>query len=100
MMMIEQQVYQADPNTVQMIQSMRDHLQHCGRQCLNRMVRIQTIDGHVYEGMIENVDNRHLYLRVRQANDQRQFFPGYYYNPADVILPLVLYELLVISLLV
>lgn len=97
--MIIENIYQADPQTVQTIQSMRNHIQHCGQQCMNRKVRIQTIDGYVYDGTIENVDNRHLYLRVTQGDNERQFYPGYLYNPADVILPLVLYELLVISLL-
>lgn len=68
---------------------------------MHRGVRVQTMDGNVYEGTIVQVDDRFLYLSVPQATQNRAFFPGAFgFNPAsNVILPLVLYELLVISLL-
>lgn len=98
-MMNNECIYQADPQTVQMLQRIRENIHHSCRLCMNRKVRVQTIDGQVYDGMIENVDHQHLYLRVPQTDAYRQFIPGFYASPTDVILPLVLYELLVISLL-
>ncbi|WP_199621471.1 hypothetical protein [Paenibacillus alkalitolerans] len=60
---------------------------------------MQTIDGHVYEGVILGAEGGVLHLGIRQpAGYQRFFYPCYnpYYN---VILPLVLYDLLAITLL-
>jgi hypothetical protein len=55
------------------------------------------MDGHVYEGVIVTCRNGLLYLRVTAPAAQRNLLESYYYN--TVILPLVLYELLVITLL-
>lgn len=86
-------VYQADPHWVTTANRMRENLYSLAFAHLHRYVRVQMIDGHVYEGTIVQVDDRHLYLQT--AAYDRAFF-----NPfAATILPLVLYELLVISLL-
>ncbi|MDU5144921.1 MAG: acetyl-CoA acetyltransferase [Paenibacillus dendritiformis] len=91
-----QVIYQMEPGTVQALYSLRDRVKHMGRMYKDRHVRVQTIDGQVYEGIIVNVDRCHLYLYTRMLTDQRALGGAYYNN---VILPLVLYELLVITLL-
>jgi hypothetical protein len=92
-------LYQADPEAVEAIHRIRQAVHHCCSGCMHRRVRVQTIDGHVYEGTIAGIDQKHLYLSVPQAADERLFYPGFFNPAANVILPLVLYELLVISLL-
>lgn len=63
-------------------------LKHCGGH-MHKHVRVQTIDGHVYEGTTINIDRSILYLQVTMHKERA-------YN---AILALVLYELLVITLL-
>jgi hypothetical protein len=78
----QQVIYQADPSMVESLKSIR--------------VGVQS-----YEGILIHADARHVYLSTQQDPYTRQFFnpafQAYQYN--NVILPLVLYELLVISLL-
>jgi type IV secretory pathway VirB9-like protein len=99
-----QVVYQADQSLLQAMQSMRAKVMEQSKQCMHRPVRVQTIQGHQLEGTVVHLDHQYMYLRV-EMNPQalRQFNPYYnpYYNPytSGVILPLVLYELLAISLL-
>ncbi|GIP32479.1 acetyl-CoA acetyltransferase [Paenibacillus sp. J2TS4] len=93
-------IYQVDAERVEALKSIRHKVQQVCGQCIHRKVRVETIDGHIYEGMIVNISNGHLYLSIPQPPMQRAFFNPFqsvYYN--NVILPLVLYELLVISLL-
>ncbi|MCY9513079.1 acetyl-CoA acetyltransferase [Paenibacillus apiarius] len=93
----QQLVYQADPATVQAMQSAREKVHHVGNMYKHRYVRVQTMDGQVYDGVIVNVDRDHIYLQTQHPMQQRSLYGSFYYN--DVILPLVLYNLLVISLL-
>ncbi|RKN65446.1 acetyl-CoA acetyltransferase [Paenibacillus ginsengarvi] len=96
----QQPVYQADPHFIQAMKSCHDRLHEVGRQWANRPVRVQLMDGQVHEGVLVSMDDHYLYLGVR-AQDARAFFnplaQASAYN--NVILPLVLYNLLVISLL-
>jgi len=92
-------IYQADPETIQTLHNIRERVHHCCTDCMNRRVRVQTVDGQVYDGTITGMDHRHLYLSVPQSGGYRAFYPGFYNPAASVILPLVLYELLVITLL-
>lgn len=85
-----QTVYQCNDDLVDSLHKVREAAYQSCIQCLNRPVQIQTIHGQNYEGTLVNVDHQHAYLMV---SDTR----GYYYN--NVILPLVLFELLVIALL-
>jgi hypothetical protein len=86
-------IYQANPRHTAMVQEVRDHvLKNCGCH-MHKYVRVQTVDGHVYEGMILHVDRNILYLQCT-IQEPRAFFAPY-----NAILPLVLYELLVITLL-
>ncbi|MNH80658.1 hypothetical protein D3C87_580480 [compost metagenome] len=94
-----QVVYQANPNMVQHLKGVKDQIRHICSIHLNRPVKVVTIDGYAYEGIIVSADDRFLYLSIAVQDDQRFLgAPGsYYYN--NMILPLVLYELLVITLL-
>ncbi|MFD3257929.1 hypothetical protein ACE3MQ_04870 [Paenibacillus lentus] len=144
----KQVVYQANPNAVQTMKGMKDQLHKIGKQYANRPVRVQTVDGVTYEGLLSHADGGLLFLVIpgQQTGGDPSYghydhygnyghyghhgysghhghhgYPGYptptpygsqgggyapysrglygsyYYN--NVILPLVLYELLVISLL-
>lgn len=89
----QQVLYHADPNAVRTLRSIRDRIHHICNTHVNRLVRVQTMDGHVYQGVIVNCDSGHVYLRVSHPPGHRAFF-----GPSD-ILTLVLFELLVIVLL-
>ncbi|MBY3618521.1 hypothetical protein HGO21_03065 [Acinetobacter sp. CUI P1] len=116
-------IYQADPAVIRHLHGVRDSLHQSCKPYLNHRVNVQTLDGLVHEGTIAGVDNKHLYLNVA-VNGQ---MPRGYYNPYqpyhphpgpgpypgphpgpgpypgppnnNVILPLVLFELLAISLI-
>ncbi|MGF7048537.1 hypothetical protein J2T13_003045 [Paenibacillus sp. DS2015] len=91
-----QVIYQADPHTIQTLRHKRDRVHQMAHQYMNHNIRVQTVDGHIYQGLLANLDGAHLYLNVSgNPHMNRQL-----YNPYNnVILPLVLYELLVITLL-
>jgi hypothetical protein len=88
-------LYQADQNLLNTIRSIRDRIHSICSTHVNRLVRIQTLDGRVVEGVIVSCDHGHLYLRVSHPDAHRAFTP----YAAESILTLVLYELLVIVLL-
>ncbi|KJD43807.1 hypothetical protein [Paenibacillus terrae] len=97
-----QTLYQARPEFQTELKRVHDHLHHQLGPYVNHTVRVQTMDHHVYEGRIVHIDADHLYLRVPQPHHTPS--PGtptpyrsYAYR--DVILPLVLYNLLVVTLL-
>ncbi|OXM84265.1 hypothetical protein [Paenibacillus rigui] len=98
-----QTIYQMDPNLVDSMHHMKSNVHTLCSQYMNHPVQIQTIHGQVFEGYIVHVDSMHLYLRTMPGHvgQVRGFFNPFpsYYNYNNVILPLVLYELLVISLL-
>lgn len=92
----EQTLYQAEPNMKHNIKSVRDQIHHLCKQHANQLVRVETLDGDVFEGTIMHCEKGILYLSMPGYGNQRGFGPSYYNN---VILPLVLFELLVITLL-
>jgi len=96
----QQTLYQAEPTMHHTLTSVRDHFSHICKKYVNQHVRIETLDGDVFEGMIVNCNKGILYIQMQmpQQNGQRGFMgrPPFFNN---VILPLVLYELLVITLL-
>lgn len=87
-----QQLYQADQQAVNAMKKHKEQLCSICQQYNNRYVRVTTIDGEVYEGHLSHYDQHHLYLRI--AHPQQRF-----YNPYAAVLPLVLYNLLAITLL-
>jgi len=92
----EQTLYQADSNTTSNMRAIRDQLHQVCRQHVNHLVRVETLDGDVFEGAIVGCANGVLYLRQHSEGVASRFTP---YSSA-AILTLVLFELLVITLLI
>ncbi|MBB3111665.1 hypothetical protein FHS18_003733 [Paenibacillus phyllosphaerae] len=92
----EHTIYQANTNMKQSMKSVRDHIHHVCKQHVNRYVRVETLDGDVFEGVIVHCDKGVLYLKMPGHAAPRGFTQNFH---NDVILPLVLYELLVITLM-
>lgn len=90
-------VFKADQTAAQTTKGMKDQAQSAAAQLIGHNVHVEMMDGQSHEGRIVNVDDKHLYLEI---SDARGFFPllggGF---GSNFIIPLVLYELLVISLL-
>ena len=108
-------IYQADPAVVQHLNGVRDSLHESCKPYLNHKVQVQTLDGQMHEGTIAGMDSKHMYLAVTLATDMGRGYYNPYYKPypgypghgypypgtvnSNVIMPLVLFELLTISLL-
>lgn len=98
-------IYEADTAHVETVRSLREKLHGvCKTQLMNKYVKVQTLDGHEYEGVIVFVDGGQIYLSLAEDHpqDSRFFpYPNPYqpFNPASAVLPLVLYDLLAITLL-
>ncbi|MEK0317578.1 hypothetical protein [Cohnella sp. 56] len=91
-------LYQCDSNLHQALKSVRDHMHGLCAQHAGKLARVETLDGEVFEGHLMHCDRGIMYLNVP---DTRAFFPGPpvpFANPGFV-LPLVLFNLLTISLL-
>lgn len=88
-------VYQANQPMLQSVQNVRNMLHHTARQHIGKKVQVQNIDGQVWEGVIISADRGILYLQVTPMHGYPE--PRALFGPT--ILPLVLYELLVITLL-
>jgi len=93
-------IYQCEPHIRQTLQSVQDRLHRLCGQHAQRLVRVETVDGDVFEGHIVHCDRGVVYLRLSNEAGDRGFFPAppnpYYTN---FVLPLVLFNLLAISLL-
>ncbi|MCD9022239.1 hypothetical protein [Cohnella silvisoli] len=87
------QIYKADNQWSDQVRRTRQKLAGICSQCMNRAVRVQTLDGHTYEGVVIGSDNSYLHIMTGDA----RFFGPY---ASNAILTLVLYELLVITLLI
>lgn len=94
-------VYQADPQHVHHLRTVRDRVHDICRQHINQRVRIETMEGHVHVGRIVGCQGGLLHLAVPRQGGQRAIGAPYWgLSPSDeTILTLVLYELLVIALL-
>ncbi|SFL98481.1 hypothetical protein SAMN03159341_11379 [Paenibacillus sp. 1_12] len=92
----EHTLYHADSNMTHHLKSIRDRIHHICGQHVNQFVRVETLDGDVFEGVIVQCNRGILYLRLPGDGGMRGFTSNAY---NDVILPLVLFELLVITLL-
>jgi len=93
-------IYQCDSHLQQTLRSVTNHLhQLCARHA-NRFVKIETVDGDVFEGYIRHCDRGILYLCLSNEGYLRGFFPGPPNPYSDLVLPLVLFNLLTISLLI
>lgn len=68
--------------------------------CMNRRVRIWTIDGNIHEGVITDVDRNNVYLRTGPRGDvQTSAFFGGFGGFSNDILTLSLFTLLAIALI-
>jgi len=99
-------VYEADPSHVDTVKTLKEKLHGvCRKQVMNQVVRVQMMDGQSFEGVVLHIDDDHVYLNLAQDEETtRGLFPPYGpyppYNPAaNAVLPLVLYNLLAITLL-
>lgn len=95
-------IYQAKPECHQVVSEAREHAYHVCIRHLNRPVRVQRMNGQYLDGTIVHVDTEHVYLLVAGQPEWTRgffnpFYGGYAYN--NVILPLVLFDLLTITLL-
>lgn len=93
-------IYQCDANVHQTLKSVKDHLHQLCANHANRLVKVELMDGDVFEGHIVHCDRGLLFICLSNEGAQRAFFPGgpnpFYYNN---VLPLVLFDLLAITLL-
>lgn len=96
-----QTLYQADPTLIQSMKAMKDQVMELSKHCMHHHVRVQMIDGQHLEGTVVHMDSQYIYLKVEMHPETLRQPYNPYYNPynSSVILPLVLYELLVITLL-
>lgn len=108
-------IYQADPAAVKHMQGVRDSLHQSCKPYLNHQVQVQTLHGQMHEGTLAGMDSKNLYLTVTVTMENGRGYYNPYYKPypgygypgypypgavsSNVIVPLVLYELLAISLL-
>ncbi|MFC5403569.1 hypothetical protein [Cohnella soli] len=86
-------LYKADQEWAGHVRKTRQKLAEACGQCMNRTVRVQTIDGQTYEGIVVGSDHTYMHLMTGDA----RFFGPY---ASNAILTLVLFELLVITLLI
>jgi hypothetical protein len=86
---VRNQLYYADAHWCDQVKKTRQKLAGICSQHANRKVRVQTIDGHTYEGIVVGHDQTYLHL---SPTDTRFF--------GAAITTLVLFELLAITLLI
>jgi hypothetical protein len=93
-------IYRADTSAAESLREMKKRLCDICDMYAGRMVRVQTMDGGVYDGVIRHHEGCIMYLELDAPGYRAFWNPVVPYNPFfGSILPLVLYELLVISLL-
>ena len=94
-------IYQADPSWMPMLKQKRDHLWGALQPHIGHTIRVTTLDGHTFEGVLVHVDGHHVHLQVHSHGYHHGGHHRPIYTPAQYnqIITLVLYELLVILLL-
>lgn len=92
-------IYEAKPECKKAVHQAKEEAFHACSQYVNRYVRLQRMNGNTHEGYIVHVDPEFVYLHVPQQDTNRLYSPfqNYYYN--TTVLPLVLFDLLAITLL-
>jgi small nuclear ribonucleoprotein (snRNP)-like protein len=77
-------LYQAEPAVVSMLQNVRQTVQSICKEHAKRTVRIEALDGKVYQGQLVNCDGTHVYLEVEEEdeeeNDQPEWIVPVNYN--------------------
>ncbi|WP_019536031.1 hypothetical protein [Paenibacillus ginsengihumi] len=107
-----QTVYQLEPEVSEAIHRCKENARQACQKHMYRHVRVQTVDHQYHDGVIVHVDDRYVYLQIAQAPNPAHYrvipygypypypYPAFGYNPYySTILPLVLFDLLTISLL-
>lgn len=92
----EQTLFQMDPTTRQNLKSYQDHVANICKDHVNALVRVETADGDVFEGVLIHCDRGIVYLSLSSHVTSRGFVPGFHNN---YVLPLVLFNLLAITLI-
>lgn len=103
-------IYQCDSKVRQTLRAVHDHIHQLCASHSNRLVRVETMDGDVFEGHIVHCDRGIVYLNLSNEGAARGFFPGPGFGPgfgpgpynpyaSNFVLPLVLFNLLAISLI-
>lgn len=77
---------------------MSSQMYYTCRQYLNRAVRVTTLDGRCYEGIIVDVDSEYLYLQMTSPR-RGQCTVSAFWGPGANILTLSLFTLLAIALI-
>ncbi|MBC8080093.1 MAG: hypothetical protein H7X86_07095 [Gorillibacterium sp.] len=101
---------QNNAETLHAYKSMCSEMKHLCERYINQPVRVQTLNGQIHEGTIAHVDDSQLYLYVSKAPVTTRAYPysPYPYPPYppvpypnynNMILPLALFDLLVLTLL-
>ncbi|SIR61037.1 MULTISPECIES: hypothetical protein [unclassified Paenibacillus] len=91
--------YKCEPHVDHTLRSVKSHLHQLCSQHANRLVKVETIDGDVFEGYIVHCHKSILCIRLSNEGCSRAFLPGPVNPYNNVILPLVLFDLLAITLL-
>lgn len=99
-----QPIYEMDANALEMLSKCKEKIHHVCSQHMHKPVRVQTVHGQYHDGIIVHIDSYYIYLQMLPGHS-RAILPGSYgypfYNPySNVILPLVLFDLLAITLLI
>lgn len=109
-----QTVFERDREEIKLLKRCKDNALDACNKCIGKRVGVQTLDGSYYEGQLLGADKQYMYLQVATpntsapyapatyANDAYRQYPYYYnpyYNPYSAVLPLVLFDLLAITLL-
>ncbi|MGN7457313.1 hypothetical protein ACTHPH_21080 [Paenibacillus pasadenensis] len=94
-------VYHCESDHHETLLGVKQRLQALCAEHAYRLVKVETMDGDVYEGKIVLCDRSIMFLQLSNEGLSRAFLPGppnpYFYN--NVILPLVLFDLLAITLI-
>ncbi|SDS73857.1 hypothetical protein SAMN05444162_2158 [Paenibacillaceae bacterium GAS479] len=91
-------IYECETYAHHTLRSVKDHLNQLCAQNAHRLVKVETMDGEVYEGTIVLCDRSIVYLSLSNEGNSRAFTPGAQGPYNNVILPLVLFDLLAITL--
>ncbi|MGG1253737.1 hypothetical protein ABE205_07710 [Brevibacillus agri] len=63
-MQSEKNLYQADVQTVSLIKDMRENVHNICKEHVEKKVRIEAIDGQIFEGVIVDFDDQNVYVEV------------------------------------
>ncbi|MFC5402630.1 hypothetical protein [Cohnella soli] len=94
-------IYQCDSKLHLTLKTARENLHQLCAQHAHKLVKVEMMDGDVYEGRIVHWDRGVFYLCLSNEGYERGFFPGTPPpNPySNFVLPLVLFNLLAITLI-